>query len=409
MDYKIEYPEKNTAVLYVTVDKEAWQKDLKEAADVTKTDDAAANREYAVSAVAAKTLQEAVAAHNLKIATQPAIVADDNSDGSVSITLTLSLVPEVTLGAYTGFDLERAPIEVSEEEVMAEAAKTISAQKIWDKLPEDAPAKEGDQVIIDFVGEKDGVPFEGGSAADFPLVLGSGTFIPGFEDQLIGAKAGEKVEVNVSFPENYPVPDLAGQPVVFHVTVKAVEQEVKPELNDAFIEKMKLNGITTVDALLEKAKADMTALKEQEADNQLAVELLDKICDGSSVELPQAMIDNQVAQHMQQYEANLKQYGMSFADYLKATGQSEEDFRALLVPQAEQELKSALVLEAIAEKEQIQAADDEIQKEYDLLSTIYNMPAAQLRMLIPEGAVAYQITQRKTVDFLKDQNLKKEA
>lgn len=409
MDYKIEYPEKNTAVIYLTVSKEDWQKDIEAAKEVTKTDDANANREYVISAEAGKVLADAVQKDNLKIASQPALTADDNEDGSVSITLTVPLVPEVTLGQYTGLDLEKAGVDVTEEEVLSHALAAVNQQKIWETLPADASAEKGDQVIIDFVGEKDGVPFEGGTGKDYPLILGSGSFIPGFEDQLIGAKAGEKVEVNVVFPENYFETSLAGQPVIFHVTVKEVQKEIKPEMTDEFIARMKLDGVKTVDDLMARAKMDMIAMKEQEAENDFAMKILDKVAANASVEIPQSMIDNQVNQHMQQYEQQLQQYGMTFADFLKASKQTEEEFKSRLIPQAEQEIRSALVLEAIADKEEIKASSEEIEDEYKLLTTIYRFPAEQLKMLIPEASVAYQVAQRKTLDFLKAHNEKKAA
>lgn len=409
MDYKIEYPEKNTAVIYVTVDKEEWQEDLKTAAEVTKTEDANANREYAISAAAGQALSEAVAKENLKVASQPSLTADDNEDGSVSITLTVPLVPEVKLGAYTGLDLEKAGVSVTEEEVLSHALAAVNQQKIWDTLPADTPAEKGDQVIIDFVGEKDGVPFEGGTGKDYPLILGSGSFIPGFEDQLIGAKAGEKVDVNVTFPADYFEPSLAGQPVVFHCTVKEVQKEIKPEMSDAFIERMQLEGVKTVDDLMARAKADMIAMKEQEAENDFAMRILDKVAANAEVEIPQTMIDNQVRQHMAQYEQQLQQYGMNFAEFLKASGQTEEEFQSRLIPQAEQEIRSALVLEAIADKEEIKATNEEIEDEYKLLTTVYRFPAEQLKMLISEASVAYQVAQRKTLDFLKASNEKKAA
>lgn len=406
MDYKIDYPEKNTAVISFTDDPEQWKADLEAAkAQIpSATDDEAKN--LAINIAASRVFNEVAGKEHLKLATQPTLVSEPAENGGETITLTCLLVPEVTLAKYTGMDLVKEEAEVTDDEVMSEVIRRINAQKIWHQLPEDAAAKDGDEVVIDFVGEKDGVPFEGGSAQSYPLVLGSGSFIPGFEEQLIGIKAGETRDVNVTFPEDYFEPSLAGAPVVFHVKCIKVSEPVKAELNDNFVAEMKLDGVKTVDELLERTKADLLAVKEEEVQNALAMKILDKIAKESSADIPEEMIANQVAQTKAQYEQNLQQYGMSFEDFLKASKQTAEEFDQRLYPQAEAEIKNALVLEAIAEKEQITASSEELAQEYDLLSRVYGFPAEQLKMLIPEASVSYQITQRKTLDFLTKNNTK---
>lgn len=406
MNYSIEYPDKHTAVITFSVDKDTFDKALEAAKAATGSDDAANNRQYAIATEAGKVLAEAVAKDNLKLAVEPALISEENPDGSVTVTMTLTLVPTVELPAYTGLNFEREPITVTDEEITQEVMNRINSSRLWKDLPADAEAKEGDQVIIDFVGEKDGVPFDGGSAKDFPLVLGSGQFIPGFEDQLIGAKAGDVRDVNVSFPENYFEKSLAGAPVVFKVTVHKVQEPVVPELSDKFIQEMKLDGVKTVEDLRKKAEEDMLVMRTEQFENRLAFDILSRIADGAKMDIPQAMIDSQVEQHVQQYANQVSQYGMSLDDFLKASKQTLEDFKAKIVPEAEQELRTALVLDAIAAKEEIKADDEDIKKEYVLLSSVYNFPADQLKMIIPEAAVRGQIAQRKTLDFLKEKNTK---
>nr|WP_256460850.1 trigger factor [Allobaculum sp. Allo2] len=309
--------------------------------------------------------------------------------------------------AYTGLNFEKQPITVSEEEVLQNVMGRINQTNLFEPLPEDAVAEDGNQVVIDFVGEKDGVAFEGGSANDYPLVLGSHTFIPGFEDQLIGVKAGDERSVEVVFPSDYFEASLAGQPVIFKVTVKSVQKAIVPELNDEFIKKMNLEGCSTVDELKAKIREELTQMKTEQEENRLAMAILTRVAEGAQMDIPAAMIDSQVSQHMEQYENQLKQYGMSFDDFLKASKQTAEEFRARLVPEAENELRSALVLDAIASAEQIGADEKDLAKEYELLSTVYNFPPEQLKMFIPQEAVAAQITQRKTLEFLKANNTKK--
>lgn len=406
MNYSIERPDKHTAVITFAIDKAAFEQALEAAKAATGMDDAAKNREYAIATEAGKVLAEAVAKDNLKLATEPALVSEENPDGSVTVTMTLTLVPTVELPAYTGLNFEREPMTATDEEIMQEVMNRVNSSRLWKDLPADAEAKEGDQVIIDFIGEKDGVPFEGGSAKDFPLVLGSGQFIPGFEDQLLGAKAGDTRDVNVSFPEDYFEKSLAGAPVVFKVTVHKVQEPVVPELTDQFIQEMKLEGVKTVEDLRKKCQEDIIAMRTEQFENRLAYDILNRIAQGAKMDIPQAMIDSQVNQHLQQYENQVRQYGMSLEDFLKASKQTLEDFKAKIVPEAEQELRSALVLDVIAEKEQIKADDEDLKKEYELLSTVYNFPADQLKTIIPEPAVAAQVAQRKTLDFLKEQNTK---
>lgn len=407
MDYAIEYPELNMATVTFTISKKDFEKDLENAKKAAGTEDPAALREYAISNAATRVLTEAVDTNKLKLAYTPAIMGVDEPDGSVVVTINCPLTPEVTLGRYTGLNIVKEPAAVTDEEVLNEMNRQIAAGKIWEDLPAGTKAENGDQVIIDFVGEKDGVPFQGGSAENYPLILGSQSFIPGFEEQLVGMTAGEQKAINVTFPAEYFEPTLAGQPVVFMVTVKEVQKEVKPELTDEFLKKMKLEGINSVEEFKERIAADMKAMKEQESENNAVNEILSKVADGSQVDIPDAMIDNQVEQYVHEYENNMKQYGMTFEQYLQFTGQSLDDFKAQLRPQAILTLRQALILDAIAEKEEIKAENKEIDAEYDLLSKVYSFPAEQLKSIIPVGAVSAQLVQRKTIDFLKDKNIQK--
>ncbi|WP_288338921.1 trigger factor [uncultured Allobaculum sp.] len=408
MDYKIEYPKKNEAVITFTIPKAEYEADIEAAKKATGSEDPAVAQEYALAQEGGKVFTEAAKEHTLKLATQPAFLSEADADGNVQVTLTCTLVPEVTLPAYTGLNFEKQPITVSEEEVLQNVMGRINQTNLFEPLPEDAVAEDGNQVVIDFVGEKDGAAFEGGSANDYPLVLGSHTFIPGFEDQLIGVKAGDERSVEVVFPSDYFEASLAGQPVIFKVTVKSVQKAIVPELNDEFIKKMNLEGCSTVDELKAKIREELTQMKTEQEENRLAMAILTRVAEGAQMDIPAAMIDSQVSQHMEQYENQLKQYGMSFDDFLKASKQTAEEFRARLVPEAENELRSALVLDAIASAEQIGADEKDLAKEYELLSTVYNFPPEQLKMFIPQEAVAAQITQRKTLEFLKANNTKKD-
>jgi trigger factor len=404
MSYTIEYPNKQTAVISISLDKDAWTNLLDKAKAHLGDADVNQAREFAISTEAGQVLAEAVTKEGLKLAAQPLLTAVDNEDGSVTITLTCTLLPEVNLTKYTGFQVAKPEFTVAEDEVVEEVSRRIAASQIWTELPAGTPAEKGDQVVIDFVGEKDGVPFDGGSAKEYPLVLGSGSFIPGFEDQLIGLTAGESKAVNVTFPQDYFEPSLAGAPVVFQVKVLKVEKLEKPELNDTFIEKMNLSGVKTVQQLTDAVRADLIGVREQEAQDRWAQEILEKLIETNPVELPESMIASHVDQLVQEYEGNLKQYGLTLDEYLKGSNQTLEQFREKIEPSAVNQIHASLLLEAVAEKEQIKVNEQELEDEYKLLSAVYQFPVEQLKMLIPQPNVEHQIIQNKTIQFLKDHN-----
>ncbi len=407
MDYKIEYPQPDTAVITFQISKEQLEEAMKEAAKATGSDDEKTNRDAAIQMEIGKVGGEAISTKKLKLAVQPAVTWNIDDEGAVLVDINCTLVPEVKLGKFTGFDVVVEPAEVTDEELDAKVNADLQGKELWEPLPADTEAKSGDRVVIDYIGEKDGIPFDGGSAKGFPLVLGSGQFIPGFEDQLIGIKAGEERDVKLSFPDNYPVPDLAGAPVVFHVKCNLVEDHIEPALNDAFIEKMKLDGVRNVEQFKEKIKADMLETKKHEAEEKALAEVMDKILAEVEMNIPTAMIESLIDQYVAQTANQMQQFGLTMDQYLQMTGMTMEQLRESMTGQAEADIKASLTLEAIAEKENIQASEEEINEEYALLSSMYGMPAEQLKMMIPAEGIAYQLNQKKTTDFLKETNFKK--
>lgn len=407
MDYKIEYPQPDTAVITFQISKEQLEEAMKEAAKATGSDDEKTNRDAAIQMEIGKVGGEAISTKKLKLAVQPAVTWNIDDEGAVLVDINCTLVPEVKLGKFTGFDVVVEPAEVTDEELDAKVNADLQGKELWEPLPADTEAKSGDRVVIDYIGEKDGIPFDGGSAKGFPLVLGSGQFIPGFEDQLIGIKAGEERDVKLSFPDNYPVPDLAGAPVVFHVKCNLVEDHIEPALNDAFIEKMKLDGVRNVEQFKEKIKADMLETKKHEAEEKALAEVMDKILAEVEMNIPTAMIESLIDQYVAQTANQMQQFGLTMDQYLQMTGMTMEQLRDSMTGQAEADIKASLTLEAIAEKENIQASEEEINEEYALLSSMYGMPAEQLKMMIPAEGIAYQLNQKKTTDFLKETNFKK--
>lgn len=402
MTYELSYPEKGLAVITITVPKEEFASELDKAKEAVKSDDENIIRQYAISAFASQAL--AAEQDKLKLATQPALTADTAENGDELITLTCKLLPEVELGQYKGFNIPKEETELNDEELMLEINRRLNAQQIWRDVPEGTPAEEGDRVVIDFAGKKDGVAFDGGTGENYPLVLGSHSFIPGFEEQLIGIKAGEKRDINVTFPEQYFEPSLAGQPVVFEITCKNVQKAIEPKLDDTFIQALEMKGVKTVDEFRDSVKAEMEAAKKQEAELRQIEKIVAKVVDASNVDVPQEMINSQVDQMVAEYNSNFQQHGLNMDQFLEMTNQTLDAFKKSLEPQALNDIKTALILEAIATKEDLHAEEKEIEQEYALLSRIYGFPAQQLSSLIPAGAVAYQIEQKKAMDFLKEHN-----
>lgn len=402
MTYELSYPEKGLAVITITVPKDEFASELDKAKEAVKSDDEKIIRQYAISAFASQAL--AAEQDKLKLATQPALTADTAENGDELITLTCKLLPEVELGQYKGFNIPKEETELNDEELMLEINRRLNAQQIWRDVPEGTPAEEGDRVVIDFAGKKDGVAFDGGTGENYPLVLGSHSFIPGFEEQLIGIKAGEKRDINVTFPEQYFEPSLAGQPVVFEITCKNVQKAIEPKLDDTFIQALEMKGVKTVDEFRDSVKAEMEAAKKQEAELRQIEKIVAKVVDASNVDVPQEMINSQVDQMVAEYNSNFQQHGLNMDQFLEMTNQTLDAFKKSLEPQALNDIKTALILEAIATKEDLHAEEKEIEQEYALLSRIYGFPAQQLSSLIPAGAVAYQIEQKKAMDFLKEHN-----
>ena len=278
------------------------------------------------------------------------------------LDFTCTVSPEVKLGDYKAIRVKKPEVEVTEEEIDNEVKRIQDRYADWVIREDEEPAQIGDQVTIDFVGEKDGVPFEGGAGNDYPLVLGSNTFIPGFEDQLVGVKAGEEKDIEVTFPENYQAPDLAGQAVIFKVKVHDVKYKELPEINDELIANLKREGVETVEQYKEEAKKELLSHKEQEAEKKFTDEVLAQVVDGAIVDIPAVMIDNEVDRMYQQFEQRMQSSGFTAKQFLEATHQTEADIKEQMRNEAANRVKTTLVLEAVANAEDFkidEAAIDE--------------------------------------------------
>lgn len=319
---------------------------------------------------------------NLDIVSQPEIEVVQIEKGKPFIfTAEVAVKPEVTLGEYKGIEIEKFAVEVTEEEVQAEIEKERESNARTISI-DDRAVENGDITVIDFEGFKDDEPFEGGKAENHTLTIGSGSFIPGFEDQLIGAKIGEEVTVNVTFPEDYHEASLAGQPVVFKVTVKEIKIKELPALDDDFA--MDVSEFDTLVEYKEDVKKNLTEQKEKEADSKKEDAVLDKVIENAQMEIPDLMVNTQTRQLAEDFTRRISQQGLSIEQYFQFTGLTPDTFLEQMKPQALRRIQSRLVLEKIAEVENIQISDDRYEEELENMAKAYNMELDKLKEMMGE-------------------------
>lgn len=356
----------------------------------------------ALNAVLPEAYANAVAESNIKPVAQPEIdVESMEKDSTWVLTAKVTVEPEVKLGQYKDLEVKAQSTEVTDEEVDAEIKK-LQEQQAELVLKEDQPAAEGDTVVIDFEGKVDGVAFDGGKGENYSLELGSNTFIPGFEDQLIGHKAGETVEVNVTFPEEYHAEDLKGKDAVFETTIHEVKTKELPELDDEFAKDVD-EEVDTLVELKAKTRERLEAQKQNAAKEAIQEEVIDKAVENAEIgEIPGAMIEEDVHRQMDQYLAGLQQQGISADMYYKLTGSSEEDLHKQFESGAQKRVKTNLVLEAIVAAEDIKASEEEINAEIKELAAQYGMEEVAVRSALSDDMLNHDIAIRKVVKEMTD-------
>ncbi|MGL4818913.1 MAG: trigger factor [Bacilli bacterium] len=314
-------------------------------------------------------------------------------------TAVVTVKPEVTLGAYKGLEVEVLATEVTEEDVQNEIKK-LQEQKSDFVIKEEGTVENGDTAVIDFEGFKDGVAFDGGKGDDYPLVIGSGNFIPGFEEQLIGLATGEEKEIEVTFPEEYHAEDLAGQPVTFKVKVNEIKAKELPELNDAWVKELG-QDVETVEALKEKLQTTLAESKKNESESKLRSDLVIQATENATIDVPEAMITREVDGMVRDFENRIKQQGLTLELYFQFTNSNEEALREQMNEEAAARVRQNLTLEAIAKAENIVPSDADVDAEFEKLGALYNMDKEQVRTFFPDvEGFKGQITMQKVVDFL---------
>lgn len=312
---------------------------------------------------------------------------------------TVQVKPEVTLGEYKGLEVEEFDTSVTDEDV-AKELETLQNRQAELVVKEEGTAELGDTVVLDFEGFVDGEAFEGGKAENHSLELGSGSFIPGFEEQLVGVATGESKDVEVSFPEEYHAAELAGKPAVFKVTVHEIKGKELPALDDEFAKDVD-EEVETLDALKEKIRTRLEDSKKHEAEHHLRDSLVEKAAENAQVEIPEVMVTNEVNRMLQEFEQRLQMQGMNLELYFQFSGQDENALREQMKEEAVNRVRVALTLEAIAKAENIEATDEDVNAELEKMAGMYNMTVDNIKAALGGvDGIKGDLQKQKAVEFL---------
>ncbi|WP_125767769.1 trigger factor [Companilactobacillus furfuricola] len=362
--------------------------------------------EDALNAVLPTAYEKAVNEAKVDPVDQPQISVKSMEKGQPwAISATITVKPEVELGDYTGIEVKKQKRNVlkADTEKRLEELQKQQAELVL----KDGKAEEGDTVVIDYVGTVDGKEFEGGSAQNYSLELGSKTFIPGFEDGLIGASKGDVVDVKVTFPEDYQAKDLAGKDAIFKTTVHEIKSKELPKLDDDFAKDVDEN-VDTLDDLKKKIHDEIKEQKKETAEENIQEEAISGAVKNAKIdEIPQAMIDTEVDNQMNQYLANLRRQGIDPKLYYQMTGTNEEDLKKQFAKDAEERVKTDLVIEAIVAKEDIKPTEDEIKDEIKSLADEYNMDEKAVRGALTDDMLAHDIAAKKAIELIVDSAVEK--
>ena len=335
---------------------------------------------------------------------QPSVDLKSIDDNGVTFTFKIITKPEVTVKKYKDLGIKPEEVEVSKDEVDHEIGHLL--ERYTELVPkEEGTVENGDVAIIDFDGYKDGVPFEGGKGDNYSLEIGSGTFIPGFEEQLIGMKAGEEKDINVTFPEDYPAEDLAGKEVTFKVKVNEIKQKETRELDADFFADLGMEGVEDEESLRQEIEANIKANKDMEAENHYIDQLLEEIGKNVEVDIPEEMVDEEIDRLKRRFEQQLAMQGISLDLYYQFTKSTEDDLKAQLEKEAYANVLYRLMLEEIMNLEKIEVTAEEADKEAEKLAEKYQMEKeAFLKEFGGIDMVQYDLEMRKTIELLKELN-----
>lgn len=356
--------------------------------------------EDAVNLLYAPVVNGAVEESGLELVTRPEVeVTEISKENGVKLKATCITKPEVEVKDYKGIEVEKVVNPVTDEDINKQL-DALREKNVTVETVDDRAAENGDDVVIDFEGFKDDVAFEGGKAEDFTLSLGSGQFIPGFEDQIVGQNAGEDFDINVTFPEEYQVKELAGAPAVFKIKLKSISKKVMPELDDDMVKDS--TEFDTVDEYKADVKKKLEEANEKHADSEVEAKIFDKVIENMTAEIPQVMFDNRVNEMISELEQRLAPQGISLDLYMQYTGQTIDTVKKAYAEQAEKQVKLRLALEKIAKLENIEVTEDELKAEFDKLAEAYKLDVDQIKQFIHDDDLKKDIAVGKAVDLIKD-------
>ncbi len=338
---------------------------------------------------------------NLEIVARPLVDIKNIDEKSIEYLFTLTLKPEVKLGKYKDLSVKKETVKVTKKEI--DEAIDHMREHYKENIVKEGKVEKGDIAIIDFEGFKDGVPFEGGKGENYSLEIGSNTFIPGFEDQIIGMKTGDEKDINVTFPEDYHVEELKGVPVVFKVKVNEVKEIKIPEIDKEFFEDLGMEGINTKEDLEKQVKENITASKNMQAEEKYTQQLLEEISKNSEIDVPETMINDETDRMVEEFANNISMQGISIDQFYKYTNSNEDILKDKYKEEALKRIKYRLIIDEIKKKEKISVDDSEVDKKLDELAKKYNMTKEEVKKQYGENLdyVKYDLEVEKVFKLIK--------
>ena len=363
--------------------------------------------EDAIDAIVNPAYIEAVKEHELKVVSRPELNVDEIGENGMKYSLVVTVEPEVTLGKYEGIEVPYSEREVTDETVDAEIERMRKRNSSLENV-EDRPVQDGDTAVIDYEGFKDGVAFDGGKGENYSLKIGSNTFIPGFEEQIIGHSIGEEFAIEVTFPEDYHAEELKGAPVTFNVKLHNIKEEKVPELDDEFVKDV--SEFDTLAELKDDIRKNQKESAEKDAKNAFLNDVVEAVSEQATVEVPEVMVDNEAKSMMEEQSARMSQQGIELDVYLKYIGQTAEEFCEGLKPMAAKRVRANLVIDAVAKAENVEATAEEYDKELQDMADAYKMSLDDIKGALGEdnAMIKENIVRRKTVELLSQKAVKTE-
>ena len=356
----------------------------------------------AVEIIISKNYAELLTSNEVEPIAQPELSVESVDEETLKVKFMVTVRPEVTLGQYKDLEIKKTAVRVTQKEIQAELDVLRSEFAVLE-VKEEGTVADKDTAVIDFEGFLDGVAFEGGKGENHPLEIGSGSFIPGFEEQVIGMAVNETKDINVTFPEQYQAEDLAGKEVVFKVTVHEIKTKILPELDDELAKDTNISGVETLKDLEAHVKGQLKTQKTTTAENEYSEALFKKVVENATVDVPAVMVEQEMQQMLQEIMGNLQQQGLDFDTFKAITGKTTEDIKEEISEQAESRVKLNLVLAEIVKEEKLEISEEEMNEEIENIANYYGKEVEEVKSVLATqmGAIASDILNRKAIKIIK--------